>query len=59
MIALVVGISCKKGRMGFKFMLEKINEPKDIKNLSKGELLELAQDIREFLVKSVSKTGGH
>ncbi|MBP5427383.1 MAG: 1-deoxy-D-xylulose-5-phosphate synthase [Clostridiales bacterium] len=40
-------------------MLEKINCPGDIKGLSKDELNILAKEIREFLVKHVSKTGGH
>ena len=40
-------------------MLEKINTPKDLQKLNTEELNLLAKDIREFLVKSVSKTGGH
>lgn len=40
-------------------MLEKINYPKDIKNLGKNEMEVLAKEIREFLVDSISKTGGH
>ena len=36
-----------------------IKGPSDIKSLSIPELNELAQDIREFLVSSISKTGGH
>lgn len=36
-----------------------IKSPKDIKNLNSNELKQLAQDIRNFLVDSVSKTGGH
>lgn len=40
-------------------MLENINSPKDIKKLSNDELNELASEIRELLVKNISKTGGH
>ena len=39
--------------------LDKVNCPKDIKNMTNEELDILAKDIRKFLVKSVSKTGGH
>ncbi len=34
-------------------------KPKDIKNMSIEELEILAKEIREFLVDSISKTGGH
>ncbi|MCF0187153.1 MAG: 1-deoxy-D-xylulose-5-phosphate synthase [Bacteroidaceae bacterium] len=40
-------------------ILEKINEPNDVKNLSEEELLKLPEEIREFLINSLSKTGGH
>ena len=40
-------------------MLDKITEPADLKGLSVGELEHLAEEIREFLVESISKTGGH
>ncbi|MBQ4347328.1 MAG: 1-deoxy-D-xylulose-5-phosphate synthase [Firmicutes bacterium] len=40
-------------------MLDGINFPKDIKNLTLEELSQLAKELRVFLVKSVSKTGGH
>ncbi len=39
--------------------LDKVNCPKDIKNMTNEELDILSKDIRKFLVKSVSKTGGH
>ncbi|AJP10899.1 TPA: 1-deoxy-D-xylulose-5-phosphate synthase [Clostridioides difficile] len=39
--------------------LDKVNSPKNIKNMSIEEMDLLAKDIRKFLVKSVSKTGGH
>ncbi|RDY24839.1 1-deoxy-D-xylulose-5-phosphate synthase [Romboutsia maritimum] len=39
--------------------LNKVNSPKDIKAMSVEEMDLLAKDIRKFLVKSVSNTGGH
>ncbi len=39
--------------------LENINSPKDIKKLSTDELEQLCQEIREFMIENVSKTGGH
>ncbi|MCK4912999.1 MAG: 1-deoxy-D-xylulose-5-phosphate synthase [Planctomycetes bacterium] len=40
-------------------MLEKINSPDDLKTLSVAELEELAEEIRQFMLVSVGKTGGH
>ncbi|MGN1310760.1 MAG: 1-deoxy-D-xylulose-5-phosphate synthase [Clostridia bacterium] len=40
-------------------MLEKINEPKDLKKLSIEEKEELAKEIRKELLNIVSKNGGH
>lgn len=40
-------------------ILDTIESPKDIKKLSSEELKELSAELREFLVDSVSKTGGH
>ena len=39
--------------------IEKINKPNDIKKISKNHLYDLADDIREFLIESISETGGH
>lgn len=39
--------------------LEKIEDPSFVKDLSIKELKELASQIRNFLVDSISKTGGH
>ncbi len=39
--------------------LEEINDPSFLKELNKKELNLLAQDIRKFIIKNVSKTGGH
>jgi len=40
-------------------LLEKITGPRDLDALSPSELVELAAEIRQFLVTEVSKTGGH
>ncbi len=40
-------------------LLESIRGPRDLDGLSRAELEELAAEIREFLVRSVAKTGGH
>jgi 1-deoxy-D-xylulose-5-phosphate synthase len=40
-------------------LLESIQGPRDLDRLSRDELAQLAGEIREFLVREVSKTGGH
>ena len=40
-------------------LLEKINSPADLKNLSRKELPTLAEEIRNVIVEVVSKNGGH
>jgi len=40
-------------------ILQRISGPSDLKGLTLAELRQLAQEIREYLVTSVSKTGGH
>jgi 1-deoxy-D-xylulose-5-phosphate synthase len=40
-------------------LLEQVNSPADIKKLSVLQLTELADEVREFILSSVSKTGGH
>jgi len=40
-------------------ILEQINSPDDLKDLSISELEQLAHELRHFLIDSVSKTGGH
>ncbi|MBB5929525.1 1-deoxy-D-xylulose-5-phosphate synthase [Streptomyces echinatus] len=40
-------------------ILENIRGPRDVKALSEAELGELSEEIREFLVNAVSRTGGH
>ncbi|NLR75349.1 1-deoxy-D-xylulose-5-phosphate synthase [Leeia aquatica] len=40
-------------------LLNRIDHPDQLKPLSRKELLQLADELRAFLVESVSKTGGH
>jgi 1-deoxy-D-xylulose-5-phosphate synthase len=40
-------------------ILETIHGPRDLDSLSQDDLVQLAAEIREFLVAEVSKTGGH
>lgn len=39
--------------------MDNINSPKDIKGLSEDELVQLCGEIRQYLIETVSKTGGH
>lgn len=40
-------------------MLKRLRSPRDLKNLTLDALEQLAQEIREAIVETVSKTGGH
>ena len=40
-------------------ILNKVNYPKDLKSLNTKEKEQLAEEIREFIIDTVSKTGGH
>ena len=40
-------------------LLEKINSPKDLKTLSVEELYSLAQELRDVIINTVFKNGGH
>lgn len=40
-------------------MLEKIQKPNDIKKIPADQLPALAEEIREFIIESLSKNGGH
>ncbi len=44
---------------GEGMLLDNINSPKDLKKLTKEDLVRLSVEIREFLIHNVSKTGGH
>ena len=40
-------------------ILNKVNSSNDVKSLSAEELPELCEELREFIIRNVSKTGGH
>lgn len=40
-------------------LLEKIREPKDLKSLTLNQLKELTDEVREYLIDSQARTGGH
>ena len=40
-------------------LLDKVNYPSDLKQLTKKELHQVADELREFLIYSVAKSGGH
>ena len=40
-------------------ILNKINSPKDLKNIKREQLPKVAEEIRETLLNTISKTGGH
>ncbi|MGI6263149.1 MAG: 1-deoxy-D-xylulose-5-phosphate synthase [Succiniclasticum sp.] len=40
-------------------MLDRVNSPQDLRALTLPELQELAAEIRDFIVRVVSRTGGH
>jgi len=40
-------------------LLDTINSPVDLKKIGRENLPKLSNEIREFIVDAVSKTGGH
>lgn len=40
-------------------ILDTINSPDDVKRLTMPQLLQLAEEIRQFLIEVISRTGGH
>ena len=42
-----------------KRILDSINSPEDLRKLNKRQLIRLARELRVYLVKTVSETGGH
>ena len=40
-------------------LLESIHSPADLKRLNEAQMAELAEEIRVFLIQTLSKTGGH
>lgn len=46
-------------RINKEYLLNNINTPKDLKGLTVGQLEQLGSEIRDLIIKTVSKTGGH
>ena len=47
-------------RFGKKYkLLNKIDDPSDLKSLSVNRLEDLADEIRQKIIETVSRTGGH
>ena len=40
-------------------LLNKINSPADIRNYSKDELNKLVDELRFYIIKTISEIGGH
>ncbi|MDX1824197.1 MAG: 1-deoxy-D-xylulose-5-phosphate synthase N-terminal domain-containing protein, partial [Thiohalomonadales bacterium] len=40
-------------------LLSRIHDPADLRQLAIPELKQLAEELRQFLIHSVSQTGGH
>ena len=40
-------------------LLESIHSPADLKRLNDAQMASLAEEIRDFLIQTLSKTGGH
>ena len=39
--------------------LDNINFPKDLRKLDKEDLIDVCNDLREFIINSISENGGH
>ena len=40
-------------------LLSRIQSPRDLRGLNRADLPQLAQELRDFILQSVSRTGGH
>ena len=40
-------------------LLKNINSPKDLRKLNQSQIPQIADELREFLLYTVGKTGGH
>ena len=49
----------KKSKLSNSLLLDEIKTPKDVKQLKKEELAKLCDEVRNFMIDKVSKTGGH
>ena len=47
------------GQYGVNVLMEAINSPADLKGLTQEQLVQLAAELRDFIVQAVSVTGGH
>ncbi len=47
------------GRKGKPYILSKIHRPQDLRALSREELRQLGEEIRNKIIETVSRTGGH
>lgn len=45
--------------VNMKSLLDNLNFPEDLKKINENDTKKLSKEIREFLIDSVSKTGGH
>ena len=45
--------------MRYSMILDRIQKENDIKHLTEEELTQLCAEIRQFLIESISVTGGH
>ena len=41
------------------FLLERIDDPKELRQLDENQLPQLAEELRTFLIECLSKVGGH
>ena len=41
------------------YLLDKINNPRDLKKLKESQLSKVCDEVRSFMIEKVSKTGGH
>jgi 1-deoxy-D-xylulose-5-phosphate synthase len=49
----------KEKRIAMTFLLETINDPADLRKLPRTQLRAVADELRAFVLDSVSRTGGH
>ena len=40
-------------------ILERINSPEDLRKLARDDIKKVSNELRSFLLESVSKSGGH
>ena len=48
-----------KGRVNMESLLDKIDQPSDLKKLNAQQVEKLCAEIRHFMLENISKTGGH